>query len=99
MEKKDYRLDIKDDAKEGKKAAIISVTFLILIIYIFGWVIQDYIPETGICKTCKPQALKILLNYPFHYFGGAITWYVLNKILFKFLIKSKWMDKNNHSLL
>ena len=99
MTKKDHRLNIKDNGKDGIKASIIGGILGLLIIYIFGWRINNYIPDFKICGEWCPGQLEILLNYPIHYFGGFFTWSFLNKILFKFFIKSEWMDKNKHELL
>ena len=99
MSKKDYRLDIKDTAKNGAKSILISLIFGILIIHIFGWRINNLIPDFKICNEWCPGQLEILLNYPIHYFAGYATWHFLIKILFKFFIKSEFMDKYKHELI
>ena len=99
MKKKDYRLDIKDTAKNGVKSILIGLIFGILIIHIFGWRINNFIPDFKICNEWCPGQLEMLLNYPIHYFAGFATWHFLIKILFKFFIKSEFMDKNKHELI
>ena len=97
--KKDNRIDLKENNKSFVTVAfVIQISLIILFIYLFGWTFREYIPETGICKNCSPMALRILLNYPFHYFGGFFCFYITVKVLFKYVLKSKEMDKNNHEI-
>ena len=97
--KKDNRVDLKEDNKNFVTVAfVIQISLAILYIYLFGWTLREYIPETGICKNCSLMILKVALNYPLHYIGGVFSFYITVKVLFKYFLKSKEMDKNNHEV-
>ena len=96
--KKDNRIDLKENSKNPVTvASVICISLAILFIYLFGWTLREYIPETGICKNCI-MIFKVALNYPLHYIGGVFSFYISVKVIFKYFLKSKEMDKSNHEV-
>jgi len=89
VKKKDNRIDIND--KQGGKSAIIFLIITIIFVYIFFWGFGEYFSiETGICKRC-PGPLK-LLNNPLPWLCTVFATGFTNYLLFRFVLKSKWMN-------
>lgn len=95
MKKKNNRIDLKD--KSGWIGSTILLVTAIFFIYISFFALGDFFSsyETGICKNCFGP-LKILNNpIPFIFFMAAYLG--TNYVLFKFILKSKYIDSSNKS--
>ena len=95
MKKKDSRIDLKD--KSGWIGSTILLVTAIFFMYIGFFALGEFFSsyETGTCKDCFGP-LKIL-NNPTQFIFVIIAYLGTNYVLFKFILKSKYIDSPKNS--
>ena len=95
MKKKDSRINLND--KSGWIGSTILLVTAIFFFYIGFFALGDFFSsyETGICKNCFGP-LKVL-NNPIPYIFFMAGFLGTNYVLFKFILKSKYIDSSKKS--